>query len=381
MCDCNTISQAVYDFFRTAESNPTDEHDIQYFVSPDEPIVLYGAGSCLYSFALSVLEKYPLNIVAVLDKKVKTCEQWKGIPLYSPDTYRFPPNVKTVIVTVGKKELFSEIKKRFEEMGVEKIIFATDIYQFHTMLFPIKAEQEKHLYFRKYLDRIIKSGNMLYDQESKDVFGAILKTYILRIPQTIPCHSGIEQYFPDDLFEKKVYQRVVHCGGYHGETILTMNKKIGKVESIICIEGNIDNYSVMQKNLSQIKNNIADELILIPCLISDKNSTMRFIQDDIVSRNSEDGDIVLPTVSLDSLLMNFHPTYITMDIEGGEENAIAGCKEIIKRFQPSLAVSIYHTPAHLWDILLILNEYCPEYKFAIRNYSGWIGDTVLYAFV
>ena len=239
-------------------------------------------------------------------------------------------------------------------MGFEKIIFATDIYQFHTMLFPVEAEQEKHLYFRRHLDEIIKAGNMLCDKESIEVFSAVLKTYILRIPQEIPSHSEKEQYFPDDLFEKKVYQRVIHCGGYHGETILTMNEKIGKTESIICIEGNIDNYSVMQKNLSQIKNNISDELILIPCLISDKNSTMKFIQDGIVSRNSESGNIILPTVSLDSLLMNFNPTYITMDIEGGEKSAIKGCKEIIKRFQPSLAVSIYHTPAHLWEILLIL---------------------------
>ena len=75
-----------------------------------------------------MLDKYPLNIVAVLDKKIHAGEQWKGIPLYSPDAYSVPPNVKTVIVTVGRKELFDEIKKTLNTMGFEKIIFAKQYF-------------------------------------------------------------------------------------------------------------------------------------------------------------------------------------------------------------------------------------------------------------
>ena len=53
---------------------------------------------------------------------------------------------------------------------------------------------------------------------------------------------------------------------------------------------------------------------------------------------------------------------------------------LIKSSRSSLAISVYHEPAHLWEIMLKLKEFFPEYKFALRNYTGWVGDTILYAF-
>ncbi|MBQ7395643.1 MAG: hypothetical protein IJW08_03795 [Lentisphaeria bacterium] len=53
---------------------------------------------------------------------------------------------------------------------------------------------------------------------------------------------------------------------------------------------------------------------------------------------------------------------------------------MIKSSRSSLAISVYHEPAHLWEIMLKLKEFLPEYKFALRNYTGWVGDTILYAF-
>ena len=53
---------------------------------------------------------------------------------------------------------------------------------------------------------------------------------------------------------------------------------------------------------------------------------------------------------------------------------------LIKSSRSSLAISVYHEPAHLWEIMLKLKEFLPEYKFALRNYTGWVGDTILYAF-
>ena len=69
-----------------------------------------------------------------------------------------------------------------------------------------------------------------------------------------------------------------------------------------------------------------------------------------------------------------------MDIEGSEEAALRGAERLIKRFKPKLAISVYHHPAHLWRIPLLLQQFNPDYQFVLRNYTGWTGDTILYAF-
>jgi len=68
-----------------------------------------------------------------------------------------------------------------------------------------------------------------------------------------------------------------------------------------------------------------------------------------------------------------------MDIEGAELGAIRGLKNLIKDQIPDLAISIYHEPAHLWEIILLIESFELGYRFFIRNYTGYPAETVLYA--
>ena len=72
-------------------------------------------------------------------------------------------------------------------------------------------------------------------------------------------------------------------------------------------------------------------------------------------------------------------TFIKMDIEGAELEALHGCKEIIKKYKPKLAICIYHKQSDLIDIPLYIKELVPEYKLYIRHYSNCGSETVLYA--
>jgi FkbM family methyltransferase len=71
--------------------------------------------------------------------------------------------------------------------------------------------------------------------------------------------------------------------------------------------------------------------------------------------------------------------HIKMDIEGSEERALAGGIEVIKRFRPGLAISIYHTPDQFLDIPLFLAEHLRNYHFFVRNYHFISNETILYA--
>ncbi len=43
-------------------------------------------------------------------------------------------------------------------------------------------------------------------------------------------------------------------------------------------------------------------------------------------------------------------TFIKMDIEGSEANALRGAEKIIRTYKPKLAISVYHKKDDLWTI-------------------------------
>jgi hypothetical protein len=82
---------------------------------------------------------------------------------------------------------------------------------------------------------------------------------------------------------------------------------------------------------------------------------------------------------LDDLLAGSRPTYIKMDIEGAEPDALAGAQRTIRQHRPVLSICVYHTQYHLWSIPLLVHELAPDYRLFLRPHDadGW--DSVCYA--
>jgi FkbM family methyltransferase len=72
-------------------------------------------------------------------------------------------------------------------------------------------------------------------------------------------------------------------------------------------------------------------------------------------------------------------TYIKMDIEGAELNALAGCQETIRTNRPKLAICVYHRPSDYFEIPRLIHLMRPDYRLYLRQHSPFNIDTVLYA--
>ena len=72
-------------------------------------------------------------------------------------------------------------------------------------------------------------------------------------------------------------------------------------------------------------------------------------------------------------------TFIKMDIEGSEINALKGGANTIKKYRPRLAISVYHKPEDIIEILSYILELCEDYKFYLRAYEYNEAGVVLYA--
>jgi FkbM family methyltransferase len=87
------------------------------------------------------------------------------------------------------------------------------------------------------------------------------------------------------------------------------------------------------------------------------------------NRIVNEGGIKIPVDSLDNLLRERpHPvTFIKMDIEGAEMEALLGAHEIITADAPKLAISVYHKFGDIWEIPYYILTNFPGYKIYLRN--------------
>lgn len=86
----------------------------------------------------------------------------------------------------------------------------------------------------------------------------------------------------------------------------------------------------------------------------------------------------IEVVSLDSYVKE-KVTFIKMDIEGAELEALKGCQNTIKRYRPKLAISVYHKKEDIVEIPKYIKSLVPDYHLYLRHYTSSFTETVLYA--
>lgn len=105
------------------------------------------------------------------------------------------------------------------------------------------------------------------------------------------------------------------------------------------------------------------------CFDNDKNEGSCF---------HDGGKTIVPVTSLDETIKG-KVTFIKLDIEGAEYEALLGAKRIISEFQPKLAVSVYHKREDIWELPELIIRMNSQYKLFLRHYSLDRVETVLYA--
>jgi FkbM family methyltransferase len=86
----------------------------------------------------------------------------------------------------------------------------------------------------------------------------------------------------------------------------------------------------------------------------------------------------ISVVTLDKELENEPISFIKMDLEGWEMNALRGAETIIRNNKPKLAIAVYHSAKDFREIPQFLLKINPRYRVFLRHYTqGW-SETVMY---
>jgi FkbM family methyltransferase len=189
-------------------------------------------------------------------------------------------------------------------------------------------------------------------------------------------------YFDYDLIQCETDEVFVDLGAYIGDTMVDYVKSFGaeSLRRYYCYEIAPDSVFYIERNVERFA--LENVAVVRAKGASDANGVLYLHSDGAasVSRLAESGDTAVETVRIDDDIGE-PVTFIKMDIEGMEEQALMGCRGKIRENHPKLALSAYHNHKDLWKLARIVDETDPAYRFYLRYYGKALLPTeyLLYA--
>jgi FkbM family methyltransferase len=222
--------------------------------------------------------------------------------------------------------------------------------------------------------------HLLADDESRETYKAVIKFRRNLDFREIKPHIYYPQYFVKGIIncQKEIF---VDGGAYIGDSIFALLKyaTAEEIKKIYAWEPDKENGKALSRNLDRIQKKNTVTVEWIPCALYKEKSTLKFISMAGQGSQIGEGDVSVPADTIDHRCTD--ATFIKMDLEGAEIDALYGAKNTIIQNKPKLAISIYHTNEHLYEIPLLIHEWVPEYKLYVRHHSDTCVDTILYAVV
>ena len=194
-----------------------------------------------------------------------------------------------------------------------------------------------------------------------------------------------KQYFYNSSNQKIMPEKddyLIDCGGFLGETGIIFADTVGSAGKVFILDPLKVHQEVIQYNINQ---NSKLNLELLPYGVSnvdidaDPLESSEYAPGFSVASNTN-----IPLRKIDTLVNHGiieRVDFIKMDIEGSEYDALKGAVSTIKKFQPKLAISLYHINDDFHRIPILLKNCNPNYKFRLGHYTIHGEETVLYAYI
>ena len=296
----------------------------------------------------------------------------EGIPCISlRELEKRKDKTMVIIATRYYKEIYNQLK----QLG---FIYIDRVFDNKFMIDEYLKNIDHEVLIKK-IEMVLKS---LEDEKSCYIFMRIIEEWckneyfygqlddIYSEPQYFDSH--IIQLIPEEVF--------VDCGAYDGDTFREYMKYCKNMFSeAYLFELSNRNFKKLEVNIKNDYPILEKNIKLINCGVSGQDGTIEYCDDDEGSSIKVNGHTIGNVVTLDNYFKNQMVTFIKMDIEGAELEALVGSVELIRRCKPKVAVCLYHKPEDLLEIPLFMIENFVGYRFFIRHHTDLMNETVLYA--
>ena len=191
------------------------------------------------------------------------------------------------------------------------------------------------------------------------------------------------QYF--DYFPANENEVFVDCGCFDGATCYNFVAWCGQkgYEHIYSFEADPKNYEKSKALLEPLGKcdlypyGTADETKKV-YFAADAFETSCVIDKEEAEKRNFQGVEEIEVRALDEVLAGKRVTFIKMDIEGAEYEALLGARKLIAENRPRMAISVYHKFEDFVTLANLVLEMHPDYKIAFRHYGFDELETVMY---
>lgn len=352
----------------------------------DNSFLLFGAGH-LGRKTLKTLKNIGKVPLAFIDNNPALWgTQINGAEVISPKeaSTRYDPSTVGIITTIWCGEATDKMSDRIkplQDLGFQKIAlfghlawkFQDEFLPHYCLDLPTKIIQAK--------DQVINAFDLLSDDKSRELYVNHIQWRLFLDYDLLPPPSSYEIYF-DNHFSGAFNSEVLYdIGAFTGDSIegfLKTSRGKGYSE-IHSFEPSPNNFNILKEYIESLPNP-ENRIFAHQLALGDVIGSIQVESEYGPASRVGLGDIDVPVSTIDEFSKTHQPpTFIKIDIEGFEPNCLLGAKNTISQTAPVVAVCVYHLQSHIWEILLQLNSYYPNYHFSLCPHlaDGW--DLVLYA--
>lgn len=218
---------------------------------------------------------------------------------------------------------------------------------------------------------------VLGDDFSRRVLDAVIGYRLTCDPMLLAPIVEWDLYGPADLLDYGEHEVFIDGGSFDGDTIKLFADRVhDRYDRVLAFEPDPATFAKLcarfdgEKRVEPINRGLYSG----PGALQFNNEGSR--ASGLVSNGS---GTKIEVTSIDQVLQGDPVTYIKMNIEGAEQEALRGAAASIARWQPKLAISAYHRAADLWQIPALVRELHARYRLFLRQHDGGVIETVLYA--
>ena len=342
------------------------ERDLwQYLKTASKPIVLYGMGNGADKI-IKVLEEKGIAFSGIFASdnfvREKTFHGMK-IQTYAALKAHFKEMIVLLCFGSQRPEVLENVKK----ISLEQELYAPEVPVIGDGLFDLDYYNSNSAHFNKIYP-------LLADKKSKETFLDIIKYKISgKLEYLYDCQISNDEPY-DSFLHLNEKESFLDLGAYNGDTVLDFANRCPDYNKIIAAEPDKKTFKKLLKNTENLKN-IRCENICISNFSGNGKFSMKSGRNSTIAADGTE----INFSTIDNLLNNEEVSFIKMDVEGEEKNAILGAEQTIRKYKPKMLISAYHRTEDIFEIPNAVMNIRNDYKIYMRHFvslPAW--DTVYY---
>lgn len=341
-------------------------------------ILIWGVGGGGHDVYRTLISTGLCKCIGFYDSANKLGNTVFGLKVLSREELENLDRSIPVIIATKRIAWFQEIAYELHQMQFQTVV---------AMVWPaVPVQYDVHMSktkLRKNRKRIEKAYRLLDDDESREVFELILKYRLTNELRLLwkAFDKEHRQYFPsENIFIPDEEEVFIDGGCLNTLTIRDFkNWNQDRYKKVYAFEPSRKEKIVVDEYIRFYKYRAES----VEAGLYNRKGQISFVADGCIGsgRIDEEGVETINIITLDEFMSDKDEkvTFIKLDIEGSELEALEGSLKVIERDHPKLAICVYHKFEDIWEILLWIQERFPKYKFYMRHHSMTNNETVLYA--